>query len=162
MSIRKKIKKRLPIFGRRFRTEDNNASADIAKDTETTTQTPYTRPKITQPVSRRGELPVAEFISSFVKEHDIVIFMKGSPASPSCGFSATASSILGSYQVPFEYFDVFSDQDVRQGVKEFSSWPTLPQIYIGGEFMGGCDIITQMHNSGELKEEIDRLVNKDG
>ena len=83
--------------------------------------------------------------------------MKGSPSNPMCGFSATASSILSSYQVPYEHFDVFSDQDVRDGVKMFSSWPTLPQIYIGGEFMGGCDIITQMHNSGELKQEIEKL-----
>ena len=64
---------------------------------------------------------------------------------------------LSSYNVPYEHFNVFTDQDVREGVKEFSSWPTLPQIYIGGEFMGGCDIITQMHNNGELKEEIEKV-----
>ena len=156
MSIRKKIKKRLPIFGRRMRQESSN---DSSPKKQPITPMPNVKEHVTElvPASKRGDLSVKEFLDTYIKEHQILIFMKGSPSDPKCGFSATASSILGSYQVPYEHFDVFLDQDVREGVKQFSSWPTLPQIYIGGEFMGGCDIITQMHNNGELKQEIENL-----
>ena len=154
MSIRKKIKKRLPIFGRRVRQEEAKAST-TEKQPVTLTPSP-TVSATTSPKTKRGETPVKDFLKDYVKDNQIVIFMKGTPSDPMCGFSATASSILSSYNVPYEHFNVFTDQDVREGVKEFSSWPTLPQIYIGGEFMGGCDIITQMHNNGELKEEIEK------
>ena len=157
MSLRKKIKKRLPIFGRKIREEEQNAQQNPSREPMIPS---FDKQESSTPISKRGDVPVATFLEQFVKEHHIVIFMKGTPSEPMCGFSASASSILSSYQVPFEYFDVFTDQDVREGVKEFSSWPTLPQIYIGGEFMGGCDIITQMHNNGELREEIQKLPNK--
>jgi monothiol glutaredoxin len=156
MSIRKKIKKRLPIFGRRMRQESSDGSSPEKQPT-TPMPSVQTSAVETTPTSKRGDLSVKAFLDTYIKEHQILIFMKGSPSDPKCGFSATASSILTSYQVPYEHFDVFLDQDVRDGVKQFSSWPTLPQIYIGGEFMGGCDIITQMHNNGELKEEIVKL-----
>ena len=155
MSIRKKIKKRLPIFGRRVRQEEAQTSTS---EKQPVTPTPTSTVSSTiSPKSKRGETPVQDFLRDYVKDNKIVIFMKGTPSDPMCGFSATESSILSSYNVPYEHFNVFTDQDVREGVKEFSSWPTLPQIYIGGEFMGGCDIITQMHNKGELKEEIEKV-----
>ena len=155
MSIRKKIKKRLPIFGRRVRQEEAQASTPEKQPVTPITST--TVSSTTSPKSKRGETPVLDFLQDYVKDNKIVIFMKGTPSNPMCGFSATASSILSSYNIPYEYFNVFTDQDVREGIKDFSSWPTLPQIYIGGEFMGGCDIITQMHNNGELKEEIEKI-----
>ena len=78
--------------------------------------------------------------------------MKGTPEAPQCGFSAQATSILKNYGVPFKSFNVFDDEDIRQGIKEYADWPTIPQLYINGEFVGGCDIMMEMHNNGELKE----------
>ena len=105
--------------------------------------------------SPRGQGSVSEFIDDLVKKNKIVIFMKGSPTSPMCGFSARASSILLSYGKPLAHFNVLEDEEVREGVKQFSSWPTIPQIYVNGEFLGGSDILAQMHENGELKTAID-------
>lgn len=110
------------------------------------------------PASPRGDRPVDEFLAEFVKSGPVVLFMKGSPSMPMCGFSANAAGILASYGVELKTFDVLSDPEVRQGVKEFSQWPTLPQVYIGGEFIGGSDILMQMHQSGELKQLIEEAV----
>jgi monothiol glutaredoxin len=77
--------------------------------------------------------------------------MKGTPGAPACGFSAGAAGILGSYGKPMFTFDVLSDGDVREGVKQYSNWPTIPQVFINGEFVGGADIIKQLHESGELR-----------
>ncbi len=106
--------------------------------------------------SPRGQTPVTEFIDDLVKKNPIVIFMKGSPTAPQCGFSARASSILLSYGKPLTHFNVLEDGEVRDGVKQYSSWPTIPQIYVGGEFLGGSDILAQMHENGELKQEIEK------
>jgi monothiol glutaredoxin len=103
----------------------------------------------------RGDRSPTEVIDELVKANKIVLFMKGSPMSPKCGFSAKAAGILGSYNRPLAHFDVLSDPGVRQEIKEFSQWPTLPQVYVGGEFLGGSDILRQMHQSGELKECLD-------
>ena len=113
--------------------------------------------KEVEPKSARGDQDVQTFLTELVGQNKIVLFMKGSPSSPKCGFSANAAGILSSYGIDFAHFDVISDYDVREGVKDFSSWPTLPQIYIGGEFIGGSDILTQMHDSGELKQAIEEL-----
>lgn len=80
--------------------------------------------------------------------------MKGSPAAPQCGFSANAAAILRAYEKPLYHVDVLSDPELREAIKAFSSWPTIPQIYIGGEFVGGSDILQQMQASGELDEAI--------
>jgi monothiol glutaredoxin len=157
MGIRSRIKKKLPIFGKRTVSPVTTApvtSSDSGKQSDFVPE-PYT-----PPTSPRGEKPAKEFIEAFLSENDIAIFMKGSPQSPSCGFSANASAILTSYNVPYAHFDVYLDQEVREGVKDHSQWPTLPQIYIGGEFIGGSDILTKMHQSGELKEEIDEMNSK--
>ena len=78
--------------------------------------------------------------------------MKGTPEAPQCGFSAQAVAILKSYNMPFGAFNIFTDEDIRQGIKEYADWPTIPQLYINGEFIGGCDIMTELHQNGELKE----------
>ena len=91
-------------------------------------------------------------ISDIVSAHDVVLFMKGTPLFPQCGFSSRAIAILDHLGVPFETVDVLQDQEVRQGIKEYSDWPTIPQLYVKGEFVGGSDIMMEMFESGELQE----------
>ena len=86
-----------------------------------------------------------------VTENPVVLFMKGTPVFPQCGFSAAVVQILTDLGVKFKSFDVLKDPELRQGVKEFSNWPTVPQLYVKGEFVGGCDIIREMHESNELE-----------
>ena len=93
-------------------------------------------------------------IESLVASSPVVVFMKGNKLMPQCGFSNNVCQILNSLAVPFETFDVLSDPEVRQGIKEFSDWPTIPQVYVQGQFMGGSDILIEMYNSGELLEKI--------
>ena len=85
-----------------------------------------------------------------LKNNKIMLYMKGTPEAPMCGFSAKTVSILQSYHVPFNSFDILSDEQIRQGVKEYSEWPTYPQLYVNGELIGGCDIVTELHEGGEL------------
>ena len=93
-----------------------------------------------------------ERIDEIVKSDDIVLFMKGTELFPQCGFSSRAVAILEHLGVPFKTVDVLQDPDIRQGVKEYSDWPTIPQLYVKGEFVGGSDIMMEMFESGELKE----------
>ena len=90
-------------------------------------------------------------IAEIVKANDVVLFMKGTPLFPQCGFSSRAVAILDHLGVPFETVDVLQDQEVRQGIKEYSDWPTIPQLYVKGEFVGGSDIMMEMFESGELQ-----------
>ena len=94
---------------------------------------------------------VSDRIKSDLSANDVVLFMKGSPVFPQCGFSAAVVQVLTHMGVKFKSFDVLSDPSLRQGVKDFSSWPTVPQLYVKGEFVGGCDIVREMFESGELK-----------
>lgn len=91
-------------------------------------------------------------IADMVASADILLFMKGSPLFPQCGFSSTAVSILNHLNVEFGSVDVLQDQAVRQGIKAFSDWPTIPQLYVKGEFVGGSDIMMEMYESGELSQ----------
>ncbi|MEI6359854.1 MAG: Grx4 family monothiol glutaredoxin [Synechococcus sp. ELA619] len=93
-------------------------------------------------------------IETLVASSPVFVFMKGNKLMPQCGFSNNVCQILNALAVPFETFDVLSDPEVRQGIKEFSDWPTIPQVYVQGEFMGGSDILIEMYNSGELLEKI--------
>ena len=102
------------------------------------------------------ENPVFERIRADVAENDVVLYMKGSPVFPQCGFSAAVVQVLTHLGVPFKGIDVLTDPGLRQGIKEYSSWPTIPQCYIGGEFVGGCDILVEMLQSGELKRLVDQ------
>src|SRR5215831_555143 len=96
--------------------------------------------------------PVFDRIKQDVGENDVVLYMKGTPVFPQCGFSAAVVQVLSQLGVKFKSFDVLTDPSLRQGVKEFSSWPTIPQLYVKGEFVGGCDIVREMYASGELAE----------
>ncbi len=93
-----------------------------------------------------------ERIDEIVRKHDVVLFMKGTPLFPQCGFSGRAISILDHLGVPFETVDVLQDQDIRQGIKAYSDWPTVPQLYVKGEFVGGSNIMMEMFESGELQQ----------
>jgi monothiol glutaredoxin len=89
-----------------------------------------------------------------VEKNKVVLFMKGSKSFPQCGFSNAVVEVLKKEGIPFETVNVLADAEIRQGIKDFSSWPTIPQLYVGGKFLGGCDIITEMHQSGELAKEL--------
>ena len=91
-------------------------------------------------------------IRGLIDEHDVVLFMKGTPVFPQCGFSATVVQMLSLLGVRFKGFDVLEDPEVRQGIKSLSDWPTIPQLYVKGEFVGGCDIVREMYETGELSE----------
>ena len=91
-------------------------------------------------------------IESEINNNDIVLFMKGTPVFPQCGFSAATVSILNHLGVKFNSINVLEDEDIRQGIKEYSDWPTIPQLYVKGEFVGGCDIVREMYESGELTD----------
>ncbi|HIC77531.1 MAG TPA: Grx4 family monothiol glutaredoxin [Candidatus Dadabacteria bacterium] len=97
---------------------------------------------------------IKERISNSISEDRVVLFMKGTRDTPMCGFSAKVVEMLNSLQVEYKTYDVISDADLRSGIKEFSNWPTLPQLYIGGEFVGGCDICVEMFENGELAQKL--------
>jgi len=99
-----------------------------------------------------SDLDVNQRIGELVGQNDIVLFMKGSPLFPQCGFSSRAIAILGQLNVEFESVDVLQDQGIRQGIKAYSDWPTIPQLYVDGEFVGGSDIMMEMYESGELAQ----------
>jgi monothiol glutaredoxin len=94
-------------------------------------------------------------IETLIGSSPVFVFMKGNKLMPQCGFSNNVVQILNALGVPFETFDVLSDPEIRQGIKEFSDWPTIPQVYVRGEFMGGSDILIEMYNSGELREKLE-------
>ena len=96
--------------------------------------------------------PVEERIEREINEYDVVLFMKGTPVFPQCGFSSVVVQVLSHLGVKFKGIDVLSDPALRQGIKAFSDWPTVPQLYIKGEFVGGCDIVREMFETGELAE----------
>ena len=96
-----------------------------------------------------------ERISQIVANNDVVLFMKGTPLFPQCGFSSRAVAILDHCGVAYEPVDVLQDMDIRQGIKSFSEWPTIPQLYVKGEFVGGSDIMMEMYQAGELQQLLD-------
>ncbi|HXV24642.1 MAG TPA: Grx4 family monothiol glutaredoxin [Alphaproteobacteria bacterium] len=96
--------------------------------------------------------PVFESINQEISQNDVVLYMKGSPVFPQCGFSAAVVQVLSQLGVKFKGIDVLTDPSLRQAIKEFSQWPTVPQLYVKGEFVGGCDIVREMYGSGELQE----------
>jgi monothiol glutaredoxin len=91
-------------------------------------------------------------IDQDVKANDVVLFMKGTPVFPQCGFSAAVVQVLSHLGVKFKGVNVLEDSEIRQGIKEYSNWPTIPQLYVKGEFVGGCDIVREMYETGELME----------
>ena len=95
---------------------------------------------------------VTDRIKQQIEDDDVVLYMKGTPVFPMCGFSAAVVQVISDVGVPFQSYNVLDDMDLRQGLKEFSNWPTFPQLYVKGELVGGCDIIREMHASGELRD----------
>ena len=98
------------------------------------------------------EPAVFDRIKNEITSNDVVLFMKGTPVFPQCGFSAAVVQVLSQLGVKFKGINILEDADMRQGVKEFANWPTIPQLYIKGEFVGGCDIVKEMYTSGELAD----------
>ena len=96
-------------------------------------------------------MSIQEKIDKLVKEHRIVLFMKGTPEFPQCGFSQQVAAILNHLGCEYAAVNVLLDEEVRQGIKEYANWPTIPQLYINGEFIGGCDIVREMYDNGELQ-----------
>jgi monothiol glutaredoxin len=102
------------------------------------------------------DITVQERIRQEITDTPVVLYMKGSPVFPQCGFSAAVVQILGHLGVKFKGVDVLADPQIREGIKEFSSWPTIPQLYVQGEFLGGCDIIREMYETGELQQVLEQ------
>ena len=103
-------------------------------------------------IQTMSDNPVFDAIQSEIDGNDVVLFMKGTPVFPQCGFSSMVVQVLSHVGVKFKGIDVLADDAVRNGIKEFSNWPTIPQLYIKGEFVGGCDIVREMFEAGELQE----------
>jgi len=101
------------------------------------------------------DIATHERIRQQIAETPVVLFMKGTPVFPQCGFSAAVVQILSHLGIKFKGVDVLADPSVRQGIKEFSNWPTVPQLYVQGEFIGGCDIIREMYETGELQQVLE-------
>ena len=97
-------------------------------------------------------MEIKDKIKNLISENNICLFMKGTPNSPQCGFSMAVTNVLKHLKVDFKGVNVLEDENLRQGIKEFSDWPTIPQLYVKGEFIGGCDIVKEMFEKGELKE----------
>ena len=96
-----------------------------------------------------------DFISKEIENNEVCLFMKGTPEAPQCGFSMAVSNILKILEVNFKGVNVLENQELRQGIKEYSDWPTIPQLYIKKEFVGGCDIVKEMYENGELKKVLE-------
>ena len=97
-------------------------------------------------------MEIKDKIKNLISENNICLFMKGTPNSPQCGFSMAVTNVLKHLKVDFKGINVLEDENLRQGIKDFSDWPTIPQLYVKGEFIGGCDIVKEMFEKGELKE----------
>lgn len=100
-------------------------------------------------------MSVKERIEEQLKSHDVLLYMKGTPDFPQCGFSGQAVAALKAIGKPFAFVNIFEDEEIRQGLKEYSNWPTFPQLYVKGELVGGSDIVVEMFHSGELAELLD-------
>lgn len=102
--------------------------------------------------TRNNGHTIHEEIESMVQENEVILFMKGSRLMPQCGFSAHVVGLLEQFRQDYCTVDVLSDPEIRQGIKDFSNWPTIPQLYVKGKFIGGCDIVSDMHEDGELED----------
>ena len=100
-------------------------------------------------------MEVKENINNLIKDNEVCLFMKGTPSDPQCGFSMAVANLLKHLEVNFNGINVLEDQNLRQGIKDYSDWPTIPQLYIKGEFIGGCDIIKEMFDNGDLKKKLE-------
>ncbi len=102
-------------------------------------------------------MDITQRIEDQLKSHDVLLYMKGTPDFPQCGFSGQVVAAINAIGKPFAFVNIFEDQEIREGLKTYSNWPTFPQLYVKGELIGGSDIIIEMYNSGELKQILDDL-----
>ena len=100
------------------------------------------------------ESPIREAIAEAIEAHKVILFMKGTPDAPACGFSARTVAVLQSLEVPFAAVDILPDPRIREELSAISNWPTIPQLFVDGELLGGCDIVMEMHESGELAQAL--------
>ena len=105
-------------------------------------------------MSEQTQNPIRDAIAEAIRDNDVILFMKGTPDAPACGFSARTVAALQSLQAPFAAVDILPDPRIRQELSAISQWPTIPQLFVGGELVGGCDIVTEMYESGELATTI--------
>lgn len=157
MGIRSKIKNRIKS---RLGIINPEAPRPASTFTPATSGEAEERPKWTPP-PRPEPLTAEQAREAFAKEiaeHPVFIYMKGTPRAPQCGFSAATVAVFDELGFPYETRNVLADPTVRAEIKEFSDWPTIPQIYVGGEFIGGCDIVREMNENGELKTMVEEAV----
>jgi len=107
-----------------------------------------------EPARAEGENPIRDAIAEAISEHKVILFMKGTPEAPACGFSARTVAALQALEVPFAAVDILPDPRIRQELSAISNWPTIPQLFVDGELLGGCDIVTEMYESGELAQAL--------
>ena len=106
------------------------------------------------PAPNEESNPIRDAIAEAIAQHKVILFMKGTPEAPACGFSARTVAVLQALDVPFAAVDVLPDPRIRQELSAISNWPTIPQLFVGGELLGGCDIVTEMYESGELAQAV--------
>jgi monothiol glutaredoxin len=106
------------------------------------------------PAPQEATNPIRDAIEEAISEHKVILFMKGTPEAPACGFSARTVAILQSLETPFAAVDILPDPRIRQELSAISNWPTIPQLFVDGQLVGGCDIITEMYEAGELEEAL--------
>jgi monothiol glutaredoxin len=125
--------------------------------TDPTTELPMSpgqAPSTAAPTPAGESNPIRDAIAEAIAEHKVILFMKGTPEAPSCGFSARTVAALQALDTPFAAVDVLPDPRIRQELSAISNWPTIPQLFVNGELLGGCDIVTEMYESGELAEAL--------
>jgi len=154
MGIRSRIKKLLPIVG------GDPIPPRPAQAYRPAPSTPEPARKPEPPPPARSADDVQAEIEALVKGNPVVVFLKGSPSAPQCGFSARVGEILMSHGVPVEHRNVLADPALRSGIKQYTDWPTIPQVFVDGEFIGGSDIVQEMQDSGELKTAIAAAMEK--
>jgi monothiol glutaredoxin len=133
----------------------SSSQPSTTRDLPMSSSTPQAGPAAEAPVSGGGETnPIRDAITEAISSHKVILFMKGTPEAPACGFSARTVAALQSLDVPFAAVDILPDPRIRQELSAISDWPTIPQLFANGELVGGCDIVIEMYESGELQEAL--------
>jgi monothiol glutaredoxin len=134
--------------------QEHSMSSQPSTTRDLPMSTPQPRPAAETPVSGGESNPIRDAIAEAIAEHKVILFMKGTPEAPACGFSARTVAALQSLDVPFAAVDILPDPRLRQELSAISDWPTIPQLFANGELVGGCDIVIEMYESGELQEAL--------
>lgn len=158
MGLLSRVKNRLKIIASDVLGDDNEAAAPRPMATAPTPAPPRPPPPRAPAAPPPSLDDVKSRIAADVKKHPIVIYMKGSRGAPQCGFSAAAVDVFEQLNVPFETRNVLGEPGLREGIKAVTEWPTIPQVFVGGEFIGGTDIVREMHEKGELKAMVEQAI----